>query len=116
VESPYEVKDYVRQYLGESGSANDFGRQFLERRSAWLNQRRSRPAADDMCSPAPAITPAPPVSHEFTEVKVKYQTEPGAFTPPLHVSAYPYTKVSGIRLGDSRAEGAARLLPAPRFT
>lgn len=32
IESPYEIKDYVKCYLGESKESNDFARQFLERR------------------------------------------------------------------------------------
>lgn len=32
IESPYEVKDYVKCYLGESKDSSDFARQFLERR------------------------------------------------------------------------------------
>ncbi|KAG8445408.1 hypothetical protein GDO86_010261 [Hymenochirus boettgeri] len=33
VESPYEVHDYVRAYLGDTPEAKDFGKQFVERRS-----------------------------------------------------------------------------------
>lgn len=71
IESPYEVKDYVRQYLGEGEGASDFARQFLERRSKWRSERRSKPVADDMCAPAPAVNPTPQQSsHDFQEVKV----------------------------------------------
>ncbi|XP_026278076.1 GRB10-interacting GYF protein 2 [Frankliniella occidentalis] len=72
IESPYEVKDYVRQYLGEGEGSNDFARQFLERRSKWRSERRSKPAADDMCAPAPAVNPvSQQASHDFQEVKGK---------------------------------------------
>lgn len=37
VESPYEVHDYVRSYLGEGKDAIEFGKQFLERRSKYKN-------------------------------------------------------------------------------
>ena len=37
VESPYEVHDYVRSYLGESKDASEFATQFLERRSKYKN-------------------------------------------------------------------------------
>ncbi|XP_026135815.1 GRB10-interacting GYF protein 2 isoform X2 [Carassius auratus] len=33
VDSPYEVHDYVRAYLGDTPQAKDFAKQFLERRS-----------------------------------------------------------------------------------
>ncbi|XP_040283838.1 GRB10-interacting GYF protein 2 isoform X2 [Bufo bufo] len=33
VESPYEVHDYVRAYLGDTSEAKDFSKQFLERRN-----------------------------------------------------------------------------------
>lgn len=36
IESPYEVKDYVKCYLGESKDTSDFARQFLERRLVHL--------------------------------------------------------------------------------
>lgn len=72
IESPYEVKDYVRQYLGEGEGVGDFARQFLERRSKWRSERRSKPAADDMCAPAPAVNPvSQQTSHDFQEVKVR---------------------------------------------
>jgi hypothetical protein len=40
VESPYEVNDYVRSYLGDSSAASQFARDFLERRSRHKNQQR----------------------------------------------------------------------------
>lgn len=33
VDSPYEVHDYVRAYLGDTPQAKDFAKQFLERRA-----------------------------------------------------------------------------------
>lgn len=33
VDSPYEVHDYVRAYLGDTPEAKDFAKQFLERRA-----------------------------------------------------------------------------------
>ena len=32
VDSIYEVHDYVKSYLGETGEAHEFAKQFLERR------------------------------------------------------------------------------------
>ncbi|XP_075057830.1 GRB10-interacting GYF protein 2 isoform X2 [Mixophyes fleayi] len=37
VESPYEVYDYVRAYLGDTAEAKDFSKQFLERRNKQKN-------------------------------------------------------------------------------
>ncbi|XP_055688107.1 GIGYF family protein Gyf [Lutzomyia longipalpis] len=68
IESPYEVKDYIRMYLGETKECTEFAKQFLERRSKYKNQIRAQNAhVDDMCSPAPAITP----STDCQEVKGK---------------------------------------------
>jgi PERQ amino acid-rich with GYF domain-containing protein len=67
IESPYEVKDYVRLYLGEGKEVQEFARQFLERRSKWRSAQRAAPLEDDMCVPAPAVNP---LTTDFQEVKV----------------------------------------------
>jgi PERQ amino acid-rich with GYF domain-containing protein len=91
IESPFEVKDYIKMYLGgfelartsrkkikllfsgESKECLEFAKQFLERRSKQRNQQRLQNAhIDDMCSPAPAITPSVNnLSTDFQEVKVR---------------------------------------------
>lgn len=44
---------------GETKECGEFAKHFLERRSKYKNQQRAANAhIDDMCSPAPAITPA----------------------------------------------------------
>lgn len=54
---------------GEGKESIDFAKQFLERRSKLKNQQRAHNAhIDDMCSPAPALTP-----NDFQEVKVKFK-------------------------------------------
>ncbi|EDW83548.1 uncharacterized protein Dwil_GK13661 [Drosophila willistoni] len=69
LEAPYEVKDYVRIYLGEGKESADFAKQFLERRSKYKNLQRAQYAHnDDMCKPAPAITPS---SNDNTDNKNK---------------------------------------------
>ncbi|KAF4533169.1 hypothetical protein B566_EDAN001711 [Ephemera danica] len=68
IESPFEVNDYVRSYLGEGKEARDFAHSFLERRSKWRNSQKAAPAEDDMCKPAPAVNP---LSNDFQEVKSK---------------------------------------------
>lgn len=68
IESPYEVHDYVKSYLGESKEAREFAKQFLERRSKFRNQSKQIPAEENMWGPAPAITPSVNKSssqHEF---------------------------------------------------
>ncbi|KAH8292615.1 hypothetical protein KR054_006467 [Drosophila jambulina] len=68
LEAPYEVKDYVRIYLGEGKESLDFAKQFLERRSKYKSLQRAQNAHnDDMCKPAPAITPS---SNDSTDNKV----------------------------------------------
>ncbi|KXJ76180.1 hypothetical protein RP20_CCG010226 [Aedes albopictus] len=69
IESPFEVKDYIRLYLGETKECAEFAKQFLERRSKYKNQMRQKNAhIDDMCKPAPAINPS---SNDFQEIKGK---------------------------------------------
>ncbi|XP_058056033.1 GIGYF family protein Gyf [Anopheles bellator] len=69
IESPYEVKEYIRVYLGETKECSEFSKQFLERRSKYKNQQRQKNAhIDDMCKPAPAINPS---SNDFQEIKGK---------------------------------------------
>ncbi|XP_071451903.1 GRB10-interacting GYF protein 2 isoform X2 [Hetaerina americana] len=71
IDSPYEVSDYVRNYLGDGKEAREFSRNFLERRSRWRNAQKAAaapPSEDDMCVPAPAVNP---LSSEFQEVKGK---------------------------------------------
>lgn len=43
VDSPYEVHDYIRAYLGDTPEAKDFAKQFLERR-AKQNANQQKPA------------------------------------------------------------------------
>ncbi|XP_072266218.1 GRB10-interacting GYF protein 2 [Pyxicephalus adspersus] len=69
VESPYEVHDYVCEYLGDTPEAKDFSKQFIERRnklkttvqkpqqeSVWgvypINQNNSQPATLEMAQSA----------------------------------------------------------------
>lgn len=75
IESPFEVKDYIKMYLGETKECAEFGKQFLERRSKYKNQLRAANAhIDDMCQPAPAITPSSAgASGDFQEVKVRWR-------------------------------------------
>ncbi|ESP03518.1 hypothetical protein LOTGIDRAFT_171304 [Lottia gigantea] len=59
VESPYEVHDYVRSYLGETKAVNDFSKMYLEKRSQYKNKKRQekRQQEDSIWGPAPAINP-----------------------------------------------------------
>lgn len=68
IESAYEVKEYVRVYLGDTKQSTDFAKQFLEKRSKWRSAQRPQAQADDLCKPAPAVNPNAPA--EFQEVKV----------------------------------------------
>lgn len=42
VESPYEVHEYVKTYLGDSGESSDFARKFLERRARHKEHQRKQ--------------------------------------------------------------------------
>ncbi|KAJ9599701.1 hypothetical protein L9F63_026450, partial [Diploptera punctata] len=68
IESPYEVKEYVKEYLGEGKEVQEFAKQFLERRSKWRSAQKAVPQEDDMCAPAPAVNP---LNSDFQEVKGK---------------------------------------------
>lgn len=68
IESAYEVKEYVRVYLGDTKQSQEFAKQFLEKRSKWRSAQRPQAQADDLCKPAPAVNPNAPA--EFQEVKV----------------------------------------------
>jgi len=68
IESAYEVKEYVRVYLGDTKQSTEFAKQFLEKRSKWRSAQRPQAQADDLCKPAPAVNPNAPA--EFQEVKV----------------------------------------------
>lgn len=60
---------------GETKECGEFGKNFLERRSKYKNQQRAANAhIDDMCSPAPAITPASlqGIASDGQEAKVSY--------------------------------------------
>lgn len=53
---------------GETKECSEFAKQFLERRSKYKNMQRAANAhIDDMCSPAPAITPV----NESQDTKVR---------------------------------------------
>ncbi|KAF7385552.1 hypothetical protein HZH68_013982 [Vespula germanica] len=69
IESPYEVKEYVRVYLGDSKQSTEFAKQFLEKRSKWRSAQRPQAQVDNLCKPAPAVNPNAPT--EFQEVKGK---------------------------------------------
>lgn len=73
VESPFEVNDYVRSYLGDGKEVREFGRQFLEKRSRWKNSRsgsgkEAKGFEDNLYRPA---STANPPTAEFQEVKGK---------------------------------------------
>ncbi|XP_052752680.1 GRB10-interacting GYF protein 2 isoform X2 [Galleria mellonella] len=70
IESPYEVKDYVKCYLGETKESSDFARQFLERRSKLLRVGMVTPS-DDLCSPAIAVNPRTTSGSDYQEGRGK---------------------------------------------
>lgn len=42
IESPFDVNDYVKSYLGESKESRDFAKQFLEKRSFYRNKAKKQ--------------------------------------------------------------------------
>lgn len=57
IESPYEVHDYIRNYLGESKQVQTFAQQFLEKRSKLRNAAKPKHEEDGLWGPAPALNP-----------------------------------------------------------
>ncbi|KAK6175421.1 hypothetical protein SNE40_013888 [Patella caerulea] len=57
VESPYEVHDYVRSYLGESKVVTEFSKQYLEKRSQYKNKKRQEKKQQEDSIWGPALTP-----------------------------------------------------------
>lgn len=45
VDSPYEVHDYVRSYLGDTPEAKDFAKQFIDRRAKQNTNQHKQAAA-----------------------------------------------------------------------
>nr|XP_023030042.1 GIGYF family protein CG11148 [Leptinotarsa decemlineata] len=69
IESAFDVREYCKLYLGESNATHQFAGNFLEKRRSFKPKNNAH--KDDMCSPAPAITPSLQHSTEFQEVKGK---------------------------------------------
>lgn len=69
IESALDVREYCKLYLGESNATHQFATSFLEKRRSFRPKNNAQ--KDDMCSPAPAITPSLQHSTEFQEVKVR---------------------------------------------
>lgn len=63
LESPFEIEDYVKMYLGDSIENTLFTRKFLERRSLYRKATKIVEIDDDLCAPPKAINPG---SHEET--------------------------------------------------
>lgn len=42
LESPFDVNDYVRSYLGENKESREFAKNFLEKRSYYRNQGKKK--------------------------------------------------------------------------
>lgn len=57
VDSPFEIEEYVKTYLGDTKECNDFTREFLERRSIHRNVTKKPHDDDDLACPAKAINP-----------------------------------------------------------
>lgn len=73
VDSPYEVHDYVRAYLGDTPEAKDFAKQFLERRAKQnANQQKPAPQNQQQALKQQQVSEADvvPVSHTSTKKDV----------------------------------------------
>jgi len=69
IESPYEVHDYIKSYVGEGKAQKKFATDYLERRSRWKNSLKSGVKyEDDLTTPATALSPG---DGEFQEAGKK---------------------------------------------
>lgn len=68
IESAFDIREYCKEYLGDNSQTHQFASQFLEKRRQF--RPKNQVPKDDMCSPAPAITPSLH-SSDFQEVKGK---------------------------------------------
>jgi len=58
IESPFEVHDYVKSYVGEGKAQKKFAVDYLERRSRWKNSLKGGTKyEDDLNTPANALNP-----------------------------------------------------------
>jgi len=58
IESPDEVHDYIKAYVGEGKVQRKFAVEYIERRSQWRNaKRRGNNHGDDLTTPAFALIP-----------------------------------------------------------
>jgi len=59
VESPFEVHDYVKSYIGDGKAEKKFATEYLEKRSRWKNSKKTGVKyEDDLTTPALALTPS----------------------------------------------------------
>merc|ERR1719238_2166151 len=79
IESPYDVHDYVKSYVGEGKAQKKFATDYLERRSRWKNSLKSGARyEDDLTTPATALTPGGHAdSNEFQEAGKKGRGKKG---------------------------------------
>merc|ERR1719419_2043537 len=61
VESPYEIQDYVKSYVGETKEALTFAKQFVEKRSKYKQQeikaKKRKEQEDALLGPVRALNP-----------------------------------------------------------
>lgn len=70
IESPYEVHDYIKSYVGEEKAQKKFAVEYLDRRSRWKRAMKGGPAyEDDLTTPANAVMPGQ--EEEFKEAGKK---------------------------------------------
>merc|ERR1719285_1351255 len=70
IESPYEVHDYIKSYVGEEKAQKKFAVDYLERRSRWKRSLKTGAAyEDDLTTPANALIPGD--TEEFKEAGKK---------------------------------------------
>lgn len=68
IASPDEINDYVQTYLGSNKISRDFAKNFITKRSYLRNKARQIEPYEDMCGPAPALTPGGVDNNGFVTV------------------------------------------------
>jgi len=108
IESPYEVNDYVRSYLGENKDSRDFAKHFLEKRSFYRNKAKEQASEELMwglVGPAPAITPSANKSNASSSNLIGHGVADSNNLDDLNAKVAKAKKKKGKRILDSSILG-----------
>ncbi|KAL7024674.1 hypothetical protein ACKWTF_013159 [Chironomus riparius] len=103
LESPFEIEDYVKMYLGDTIECHLFTRKFLERRSLYRKATKKVEVDDDLCAPPKAINPGTHNEEPFrTQYKKKLdkKTRKGMKVADANILGFKTTAASNRIVGE----------------